>query len=237
MSRQPETIEIVGVAGAGKSTLARTLSACYPGTRIADSLHTRASAHWPYVAHSIPRVLPLVARSARDRPALGWDETKLIIYVSAWRRFLHHERHDVPGLIVLDQGPIFALARLLWSRKPVTRTRVFQEWMNEMIDCWSVELDAIVRLVAPDDTLLERINHRDQVHETKGKSTRDSVGVLATHKRAYEELFGAIERLGRPPVLRFDTSVMSPITIAAELADVLEASSVPQKVNALGVSR
>ena len=177
-----QKIEIVGVAGTGKSTLARTLADRDPGNRIADSLHTRTSAHWAYVAHSAPRVLPLVARSARVRPAFDWEETKFIVYVTEWRRFLRRACRDDSGLVVLDQGPIFALARLLWGRKPVTATPEFEHWLDEQVAGWSVDLDGIVWLVAPEEVLLGRINEREQDHEAKGRSIREGLDVLLAHQ-------------------------------------------------------
>jgi hypothetical protein len=231
-----QKIEIVGVAGTGKSTLARTLADRDPDNRIADSLHTRTSAHWAYVAHSAPRVLPLVARSVRVRPAFDWEETKFIVYVTEWRRFLRRACRDDSGLVVLDQGPIFALARLLWGRKPVTATREFAHWLDEQVAGWSVDLDGIVWLVAPEEVLLGRINEREQDHEAKGRSISEGLDVLLAHQRAYGALFERLEALGRPPVFTFDTSVMSSVRIAEEIEGVLGRGPSQRPVNA-GPSR
>jgi thymidylate kinase len=222
MSTGPHRIEIAGVAGAGKSTLTRTLRHRYAGCRVADSLHTRVPAHWPYVAHSIPRLLPIIARPVRNRPLLSWDELKFAIYVSEWIRFLRASREYRYGVTILDQGPIFALACLLWGQKPITRSERFQAWVKEMVERWSLELDAIVWLAAPDHALLERINHRDQTHEAKGKSRQEGHELIESHRQAYGQLFELIDRLGRPRVLRFDTNTMSPVEIAGELAEIFE---------------
>jgi shikimate kinase len=219
---RPRRIEIVGVAGTGKSTLTRTLRQRYPDCRVADSLHTRLPAHWPYVAHSLARLVPLVARTVRKRPRLSWDELKLVIYVSEWNRFLRASRKYRHGVTVLDQGPIFALACLLWGRKPMTRSGPFQAWVDEMVERWSHELDSLVWLHAPDHALLERINHRDQRHEAKGKSTQKGLELIKSHRQAYGQLFELIDRLGRPRVLRFDTNAMSSVEIADELAELFE---------------
>ena len=231
-----QKIEIVGVAGTGKSTLARTLAHRVPGNRIANSLHTRDSSHWAYVAHSVPRVLPLVARSARMRPLFDWEETKFIVYVTEWRRFLRRDCRDDAGLIVLDQGPIFALARLLWGRKPVTATEEFERWLDEQVAAWSVALDGIVWLVAPEEVILGRINDREQDHEAKGRSIREGLDVLLAHQRTYAALFERLEALGKPPVLTFDTSVMSPVRIAEEVEGILGRGPNRRPVNA-GPSR
>jgi chloramphenicol 3-O-phosphotransferase len=225
MSSSARIIEIVGVAGSGKSTLTRALCAQYAGCRVADSLHTRLPAHWPYVAHSLPRVLPLVARSARNRPAWNWDEIKFVIYVSEWDRFLRDRPEHRSGVTVLDQGPIFALARLLWGKKPITTHRSFEIWLRRMVERWSVELDAIVWLVAPDEALLARINHREQRHEAKGKPVPEGLELIELHREAYGRLLELVTGVGRPRVLRFDTSTMSPAEIAGELADLFEEPS------------
>lgn len=216
MSSRTRLIEIVGVAGAGKSTLTHSLERRY-GWQIADFLHTRARAHWPYVAHSLPSVLGIVARSTTNRPALSWDEVKLAVYVSEWNRFLRSNHHQ-PGVLVLDQGPIFALACLLWGQKPVTRTAAFARWLGEMVDRWSVELDALVLLEAPDRVLLDRIDNREQRHDAKGRAERDALDLLDGHRAAYARLLGLVAHRGRPPVLRFDTSVRSATEVADEIA-------------------
>jgi broad-specificity NMP kinase len=227
-----QKIEIVGVAGTGKSTLARTLVDRDPGHRIVDSLHTRARAHWAYVAHSVPHVLPLIARSARARPGFDWEESKFIVYVTEWRRFLRSDCRDDSGLLIFDQGPIFALARLLWGRKPVTATREFERWVDEQVAGWSLELDGIVWLVAPEEVLFERINQREQDHEAKGRSIHEGLDVLLAHQCAYEVLFERLEALGRPPVFTFDTSLMSSTRIAEELERVLGRDPSHRPVNA-----
>ncbi len=225
MSSSARIIEIAGVAGSGKSTLTRALCTQYAGCRVADSLHTRLPAHWPYVARGLPRALPLVAKSLLDRPAWSWDEIKFAIYVSAWDRYLRDRPEHRSGVTVLDQGPIFALARLLWGKKPITTRRSFEVWLRRTVERWSVELDAIVWLVAPDEALLARINQREQRHEAKGKPALEGLELIELHREAYGRLLELVGELGRPRVLRFDTSTMGPAQIAGELADLFEEPS------------
>jgi adenylate kinase family enzyme len=210
-------IEIVGVAGTGKSTLARALVERRPECRLADTLHTRVPAHWPYVAHGLPRALALWASSLRSRPALSWDEVKFLLYVSEWNRYLRDRREHRLGIVVLDQGPVFALARLLWSEKPVTTRPGFQAWVREMVERWSDELDLMVWLDAPNRVLLERINWREQRHDAKHRSTEEALELLDSHHRAYRRLHDLLAELARPPVLRFDTSARSPDALVDEL--------------------
>ena len=112
----------------------------------------------------------------------------------------------------------------MWGRKPVTATPEFAHWLDEQVAGWSVDLDGIVWLVAPEEVLLGRINERAQDHEAKGRSIREGLDVLLAHQMAYGALFERLEALGRPPVFTFDTSVMSPVRIAEEIEGVLGAA-------------
>lgn len=220
MTRETQAVEIVGVAGSGKSTLSRALRSEY-GCHVADSLHTKLPGHWPYVVHGLPRVAPFLAASVRDRPLLSWDELKFVLYVAEWDRFLRAEYRDRPGVVVLDQGPMFALARLLWGGKPVTRHPSFEEWLRRMVGHWSHELDAIVLLDAPDAVLLERIDAREQRHDAKGVSSHEGLELLGRHREAYGRVFELVESLGGTRVLRYDTATMPPDRIAAEIVELL----------------
>ena len=220
MTGKAQTVEIVGVAGSGKTTLTRALRSDH-GCHVADSLHTKLPGHWPYVAHGLPRVVVFFAASMRDRPALSWDELKFVLYVAEWDRFLRAEDRDRQGVVVLDQGPMFALACLLWGRKPVTRHASFEAWLRRMAEHWSRELDAIVVLDAPDAVLLERIDAREQRHDAKGVPSHQGLELLGRHREAYGRVFELVESYGRTRVLRFDTATMPPARIGGELAELL----------------
>lgn len=221
MSSELSTFEIVGVAGSGKSTLAQVLRSQY-GCEIADSLHTRLPAHWPYVLHGLPGLAPLLAASARNRPLLSWDELKFVLYTAEWHRYLRYERDGrVSGTVVLDQGPVFALACLAWGRKPVTRSSRFATWQQRMVERWSLELDALVVLDAPDETLLTRIDERTQKHDVKGAERAQGLELVERHRWAYGQVLRLIEDLGRPRLLRYDTATMPAAAIAAEVAETL----------------
>jgi shikimate kinase len=207
-------IEIAGVAGSGKSTLTDALAARSAAWHLADSLHTRRAAHWPYVLHALPEVARMASLGVRVGPPLTWDEVKFVIYVSEWERYLRADHGNGHRGTVLDQGPLFALARLLWTEKPLTRTPTFEAWVEEMLDHWSRSLAAIVWLDAPEDVLLERINGRTQQHEAKGATASAATDLLRRHRAVYDRLLGVIERLGRPRVVSFDTGVASAAAIA-----------------------
>jgi thymidylate kinase len=209
-------IEILGVAGAGKSTLA-TLLSTGSGVEMAAFIHTRRPSHLVQVVRGIPRVLPILAGGLTRRSRMSWREFKLLVYVTRWRLFL--DRRTPRGTVLLfDQGPVYALVRLKAEGKPFTTRRAFARWSEEMLASWAGELTALIFLDAPDAVLWDRINERPQGHREKGEEAKAGLRFIARYRRSFEEVLGRVEELGGPQVLRFDTSVAT----AAQIAEKVE---------------
>ena len=212
-----QKVEILGVAGAGKSTLAARLAGG-AGVEMADFIHTRRPSHLLQVVQGIPRLLPILAAGLTRRPRMSWPEWKLLVYVTRWRSFLG--RRTPPGtLLLFDQGPLYALVRLAAEGKPFTTRAAFERWRDEMVEEWASELSALIFLDAPDAVLWDRINERPQAHKAKGEESTAGLRFIARYRRSFEDLLRGVEELGGPEVFRFDTGS----TTAAQIAEKVEA--------------
>lgn len=212
-------VEILGVAGAGKSTVARMLSQG-SGFETATFIHTRRPSHLFQVVRSIPRLLPIIVGGITRRPRISWPELKLLVYVTRWRRFLR--RHGHSGAVsVFDQGPLYALVRLKAEGKPFTRSRAFETWREGMLEGWSSELDMVIWLDAPDQVLWGRINDRPQGHKKKGQEPEVGHRFIADYRRSFEDVLQSMDELGGPEVLRFDTGAATPEQITETIRPLL----------------
>jgi gluconate kinase len=199
-------VEILGVAGAGKSTVARLLGR-HTGFEIAPFIHARKPSHLLEVVRGIPRLLPILVGGFTRRPRISWPELKLLVYVTRWRRVLRRST-PTPGTILLfDQGPLYALVRLKAEGKPFTTSSAFDTWRREMLGSWASELSAVIWLDAPDAVLWSRINERPQEHKKKGGDVESGHDFIVRYRRSFEDVLLGIEELGAPRVLRFDTSI------------------------------
>lgn len=205
-SRYPSVrAEVTGVAGAGKSSLVAALGANRRDARFAPQPRLRSLSHWPYVIHSIPQLASHLVRGIRRGRVVGRTDVKLLIYLTEWDRYL--ERKEFAGRVVLlDQGPVYAMARLAATRYA---TGMPLSWQTRTVERWSAALDLVVWLDAPDETLWERINTRERHHEVRGASEEAGRRFIRGYRAAFEDVMELLDGKGGPSVLRYDTNERS----------------------------
>jgi deoxyadenosine/deoxycytidine kinase len=221
---RPYLVEVAGVAGAGKSTLTHLLCQGEADCSRADFIHARTPEHLAYVAHSLPRLLPILIGNLRPRSRLSWAEFKLLVYVSEWHRFLNRKSEYDHGCTLLDQGPIYALVRLKAESKSAS-VPAFERWWNQKLELWAHQLSTIIWLDTADQVIWDRINERGQRHRTKGAPLDVGRRFLAKYRRLFEEVLDRVSMVGGPEILRFDTSEMGSEQIAEHLGPILAAHS------------
>ncbi len=221
-TRSPFLVEITGVAGAGKSTLASALSVDYEGYQLAEFMHTRRPSHLFHAIRSVPQLLPAVISGLVRKPRMSWADVKLMAYVTGWGRYLDRQPVYSDGVVLLDQGPIYALVRLKAKGLGAASSTHFRRWWSEMLVRWCSTLSVIVWLDAADGVLLGRINERAQSHAIKGESGETGQQFIMRYRALFEETFSEIERQGGVDVLSFDTSDTSTDEMAARISRFLE---------------
>ena len=79
-------VELVGPAGAGKTTLSRTLTQHSEKFRIGADIELKKSENMPLFFRTMPLLLPIFMRRGRDGRAFSWDEMKAMVYLKGWHR-------------------------------------------------------------------------------------------------------------------------------------------------------
>lgn len=214
---RPRILEMAGLAGAGKSTLALALCQRNKKITIGAEIAFRKVEQVPIFARSVPLILSLIVAGFEASQRWTWDEIKFMVYLKSWSRILEQQAKTNPGTILLDHGPVFKMATLhafgpAWLRSTSAKT-----WWSELFQQWADLLDLIVWLEAPDSLLETRINTRKQKHKVKGKTASEMMQFLASYRDSYNYVLSGLVSSNRLNVIKFDTSQASIDEIAEDI--------------------
>jgi len=189
--------ELVGAAGTGKSTLSQRL-ARRPGVMRA-SVWKLPRAWW--LVNAVRSLPTLVALCVRTR-ALPWADMRYMIRLRTLHHLVTRRRGRRAPLVILDEGPVFALAwlRLFGDERAAGQTMA--RWRRRVIRDWAETVDVVVLLDAPDAVLAGRIRTRDQPHRIKARSDVEIGRFAAAYREAFGEVIDALTAANGVRVVR-----------------------------------
>ncbi len=200
--KQNVVAEIVGPAGAGKSTLTRVLRERDESVRAGLSVWGLPPS---LLAINSFLAMPKVFGLYRSRRRLRWDEVKLIVRLNALHQLLGRESSKNYKTLLLDEGTIFALVKLLAFSGEAGRNSRFDKWTQRVMGRWAGRLDAVIWLDAPDEVLAERIRSRAKAHRVKDKSDQEIYEFLGHYRRSYESVLSELSTRHGLKLIRFST--------------------------------
>jgi len=200
-------VELAGPAGAGKSTVLAALLAREPALRPRPrSRGWRAAAL--ALAH-LAALAPLAASLARRAtPRVARETLRYLLRLRTYHALTVRELRRARGAIVLDEGPVFTLARLAAfpAGGPATRLDAYRTAWRER---WARTLDLVVWLDAPDAVLVSRIRGRGKAHRVKRADDAAAAEFLRRYRAAYAGVLAELEAAG-VRVLALDTQRETP---------------------------
>ncbi len=207
--------EIIGPAGSGKTTLSRLLQ---NGTSVRAGLSVWQLPLSLLLQSALSSTPDLVRLSLQRRS--DWEDFKLVIQHNALLRLVRRERRKGShAALLLDEGNLFALARLreFGGNGSVEDDR--EGWLQKLIDGVAPELDAVIWLDASDSVLAKRIREREKWHRVKDKSDAEIEEHLSRYRRSFDHVLKELgKRTTRPlQVYRFSTEQLSMDQIAASI--------------------
>lgn len=215
-------MEIVGLAGAGKSTLCETLLRQNQAIRAENFPDVRKLTSAPFFLWN---GIPLLADALRfRRPRVGFlhrREFAWLTILRGWPDILQKESND-HQIIVLDQGPVYLLTELHEFGPESLRTKAAETMWQGTFDRWAHTLDGIIWLDATDADLMLRIRRRDKEHPVKKATDENTLTFLNRYRKAYERIISQLSAY-RPAIkiLRYNTSQKTPAQIVNQLLGVL----------------
>lgn len=124
-------------------------------------------------------------------------------------------------LVLLDEGPIFALVWLRGFGHETMRSRSSQRWWRRALREWAAVIDAVVVLDASDSVLARRIQARSEAHEVKEFSDEEISDWMARFRAAQDWVLAGLAAHGGPVILRLATDQEPANRIAERLAKMM----------------
>jgi thymidylate kinase len=217
-----QTVELLGPAGAGKSTLAKLLCRRQP------SLRLRLTA-WDLSPRMLAtcglRELPLLARVGRPPQEVHFrcflDLTRIVALCAR----LEHDDLRQYRAVLLDEGPIFLLTRMLaYQADGLQSVAARERWRQALRHC-AASVDQIFWVDAPDHMLADRIRRRVKGHQLKNGTDAEISDFAAKYRAAFFEVSTLFAEHGGPQVTCFPASEPLP-RLAERMTNALRASHV-----------
>lgn len=203
--------EIIGPAGAGKSTLTQLLR---NKNNVRAGLSIWRLPLW-LLALSAVSSLPDLFRFCASREHLTWDDIKLVVQHNALLRLIDREGTKGYRALLLDEGNVFALAKLRAFGSAAQNPA--RDSMKGLVDKVAPSLDAVIWLDASDRVLAQRIRERTKEHRMKDKSDAEIEKHFSLYRGSFEGVVNELRQRNDSSlqVFRFSTDEQ-PLELIAE---------------------
>jgi len=217
--QRPLIVELVGPAGAGKSAVMHALgrrdATVRPGLRI-DRYR-----HLPLIVRDALPLVPTAMDLCWHAPRAWWLSFLRLVRLATLHAVLRREASQAYRAVILDEGPVFTLARLRVFEDASFRSARFAQRWRAALEQWATTLDVVIWLDAPDHVLAQRIRHRPKAHRVKERSDQAIGEFLERYRQAYRVVLDQMATASGTKLVEISTATQSADQIAAAILPVL----------------
>jgi hypothetical protein len=219
-SRPAAVVELIGPPGAGKTTLRRAVLSLEPRSLTIRIDRRRDLAVVARTALGLVR--PVVAAVAQQRHLLSWRDAVQHTRLRALRPAVARAAASGAPLALLDEGPVYALAKLEAYGHVSGEEGFFGTRWRDALARWREVVDLVVWLDAPDALLVRRIRGRAKAHPVKVAGPLEATRFISRYRAAYDTIVARMCTSGGPRLLRLDTSTGDAVEHAARVIETLD---------------
>ena len=203
VEKSPLVVEVIGPAGAGKTTLVQAL--CQRNINFQPDFRLSKMRKIPIFISNTLFLLPTFLGQYRSSRWFNRRETRSMVYLVAGLHVLGQQASNSDRVTILDHGPIYRLAFLRELGPEITKSQRYKSWWTNLLNQWIDTIDVIIWLDAPNDILWERIRSRDWQHSIKEKHEHEAFEFLSRYRTSFEQTIAEGVADHHPMLLHFDT--------------------------------
>lgn len=207
MNNRPKIIEMVGLAGAGKSTLVKSMRQRNEEIRVSPP--PSKISLLPFLIKRSTIWLPLCRKTDGPIRQFGLGDLWTMGCLDVWLPNLRSQAVAKAGISVLDPGSVYWLTSLQAFGSQSTEHSLYQRWWDLKLEQWSLALDVIIWLDAPEELCLNRILARDEWHIAKLKMPQEVLERFRDLRKGYERIISRMVSLQPKKVFSFRTDQIS----------------------------
>jgi shikimate kinase len=211
---RPLVVELVGVWGAGKSSLVRSLVHRDGSVRAAPPVWSLPK---PLLAIGGLQMLAALIRILSTGGRLDWRESRQLMRLRALYHNLELLRRKGSRVVVVEDGPALILSWLRAAARRSASNGDMAPWWNSVVRRWAKTVDVVVFLDAPDSVLTKRVLTRPQSNPFKDRPETELAEALERARTAYGDVLSDLGAVEGPPVLAFRTDQQSVAEITEQL--------------------
>ncbi len=187
-SKKPIMVEVIGTAGAGKTTLIKSLVENEKNIYIVSKPKLRSVRNLSFVIRNSFSLFSILMEQFQFSELRVSRKIWWLLFLNEVHTGLYEQKAESNTLGMIDHGPIYMLTSLKEFGSATFRTQAFQRWWNEKLKLWTSFLDLVIWLDAPNSVLSERINGRESEHPIKGKDEIEMNHFLDQYRAAFEQV-------------------------------------------------
>jgi O-antigen/teichoic acid export membrane protein len=153
------------------------------------------------------RSLPVLLRMCYETRGFPRAELEQVVRLNALR-LLVTRRTGGARLVVLDEGPVFALSWLRVFGHPRLQNGPLEPWWRRTLETWAALLDRVVLLDAPEPVLVSRIRSRRKPADVFRQMTdAEILDLIARYRVAFDGVIAGLTGApGAPRVVALATA-------------------------------
>jgi deoxyadenosine/deoxycytidine kinase len=217
---KPLVIEIVGPAGAGKTSITNVLVEKTPGINLHQPPCDRNLRELPLFLHEGIKLMPVLAELKRLRAGrqITRSEFARMCILNGWSQMPNFSSNGKASVALLDEGPIFLMTELLYFGPDSFRSEYMQAWWQATYRKWAKCLDLVIFLDADNDELVRRIRARSKWHSIKTRTDANAFHYLDFYRSTQQQILEGIKSQPEAPeALSFDTTTTPPEIVIQQI--------------------